>query len=113
MKGFIALTGTHDMRKQKRTKAPPPKADVPWFEDNAERSGTTLAELSRELMGHKDLLRRSLRGERDFTPREIFELSERFAAPLSEIFARLGYKSVLQGRDWIDFATNPPTLFGR
>lgn len=78
-------------RKNTTPRLEVPKADAQWFGDRAKEMGTTLSKLSLDILGHKDLLGRTLKGERGFKPNEIVAMSVALRTPVAAIFRRLGY----------------------
>lgn len=77
--------------KKPKAEEAPPAVDAAWFHARAKEVGTAIAQISAKAAGHKDLLGRSLLGDRQFKPSEIVALHKALKAPLSVIFMRLGY----------------------
>ena len=67
-----------------------PKIDVAWFSGRAKERGLSIAQLSKTATGHKDLLGRSLAGNRKLQPEELVKLAGALAVPLAVVFDRLG-----------------------
>lgn len=81
-------------RKPKKEKAETiPTPDAAWVKARAQERGYSIAQISVLVSGHKDLLGRSLQGERHFKPGELAGLAKALAVPLSVLFERLGYEA--------------------
>lgn len=68
-----------------------PSANVPWFSERAKEIGLSFAKISLDVMGHKDLLGRTLKGDRGFKPAELVALSKLLKVPLVALYRQLGY----------------------
>lgn len=79
------------MPTRKKAKPKAPVVDVAWFTDRARETGTSIARLSAVALGHKDLIGRSLKGERTFKPSELVDIAKALDVPVAIVLSKLGF----------------------
>lgn len=70
---------------------PPLKVDRKWFEARIGQAGLSMARLSKQIMGHDGLLRRTFAGERRAQVEEMLALADALSVPFATIVRRYGY----------------------